>query len=464
MEQAAAAIDALRAEFMKACRAGDHAKIRSLAKRLPSVNFMEKGSIFGEQAPLHFICFGKKAEDVLWFLEHTDADPCLKAGDEWTVLHYACRDGLEPVVRKLLELKVPLDEPNGEVDTALIEACNSGHANIVKLLLEAGAKPDITDEMDRTPLIVACAAGKEECAALLAAGGFDVDHATSFERESALHFAAREGLLRVVFTLLKMGCLPSQKTLAGKNCLMFAAKGGSVGATRIFLEIGFKKALEEKDLQGRTSLHHAAAGLHPATVSLLIEAGADIEARFKGRCRAIHCALDRFGLADVDDDDEIWHDANSDPRAEEKMQTLIKLIEMGCELDFDQPGGFRDGAFEADLANALAPFLQEVALLPSGPIKPFRRLLRWGLDSGRIEETAEDEDFPLQGAAKSAEEAAEMKEARLSELKDDAWKRRRHLCIDRALWRKPAAPSEAKKAKGGESQSASQPAAGAGKA
>jgi cytohesin len=89
----------------------------------------------------------------------------------------AALDGSDGMVRALLEVGAPADEPDEEGMTPLAWAAASdpGHAEIVEALLSAGADPNVRAFDGRTPLALAESNGYWHIADRLRAAGARCD-------------------------------------------------------------------------------------------------------------------------------------------------------------------------------------------------------------------------------------------------------------------------------------------------
>jgi hypothetical protein len=129
----------------------------------------------------------------------------------------------------------------------------------------AGAYEDffVGVELDR-PAIVAP----------LLAKGFDVN-ARDPRGQHALYVALREGSMQVAELLLRTpGLQPDAVNAAGETLLMMAALRGQVKAMQRLLALGAQVHRE-----GWTPLHYAASGESGAAITLLLDEGAEIDAR-----------------------------------------------------------------------------------------------------------------------------------------------------------------------------------------
>ena len=143
---------------------------------------------------------------------------------------------------------------------ALGNAAGAGHAEIVGILLDAGADPSHA-------LGNAAGAGHAEIVGILLDAGADPSE--------ALDDAARAGHAEIVGILLDAGANPSLGLPA-------AAQRGQTKTVATLLRAGGDPNNERLTYRGRlslTPLHWAAMEGHLEVVKLLIEAGADIEAR-----------------------------------------------------------------------------------------------------------------------------------------------------------------------------------------
>jgi len=157
-----------------------------------------------------------------------------------------------------------------------VAAC-VGNAVAVKRLLDAGADVDETDACGWTPLYVATKAGHARVAAMLIAKGADLRR--SFARESGyLHIAAATKQPLVVRLLLSKGVDTSAENKYGKTPFYLGLRTGDLETVREFLVAG---RLPDTSSVGWSPLHVAAQACSPGVVKLLLEHGADVNARIK---------------------------------------------------------------------------------------------------------------------------------------------------------------------------------------
>jgi ankyrin repeat protein len=161
---------------------------------------------------------------------------------EGTALLDALRNADEARAFRLIDSRIDLDRLDETGATALMWAVQRGNANLTRQLLEAGANPDIGDSSGLGPLQIAVGLGARDIALMLIAHGADVKAARD-SGETVLMTAARAGQLEVMKHLIAGG--------ADVN-----AFEGQFHQTALMWSAGY-----------------------PEQVKLLIEHGADIEAR-----------------------------------------------------------------------------------------------------------------------------------------------------------------------------------------
>jgi ankyrin repeat protein len=153
--------------------------------------------------------------------------------------------------------------------TPLHHACAGDRPRIARLLVAAGANPAATDSFGRTPLHDAAAASLEDLVVVL------LDHGTKVEArdkagQTPLQLAARGAGKEAAEMLLARGAQPD---------LWVAAGLGRMTALRKMLADDPKRVSAAHPLSGDTPLHAAAWHDQIPTAALLLEAGANVEAK-----------------------------------------------------------------------------------------------------------------------------------------------------------------------------------------
>ncbi len=144
------------------------------------------------------------------------------------------------------------------------------------LLLEYGAAPDVPGTDGRTPYQQAVRTGQDQVAELLARSGAS----TALTPADQFLGACRTGD-RAAATALRAADpgLAASLTTGEHRILTDAADHGHAGAVRLMLDLGFPPDARSEQDDGATALHLAAGAGSVPTVRLLVDRGADIEAR-----------------------------------------------------------------------------------------------------------------------------------------------------------------------------------------
>lgn len=175
----------------------------------------------------------------------------------------------------------------------LVASTYAGNAEVVQLLLAAGASANDRDQFGETALTSASKRGDAKLVEILIAAGADV--ATSgggFMPRPPLAWAAEEGNVATIATLLKHG---ADKDAKGLNAALFnASVRGPTEAVSLLLEHG-ASASTPSGFAGYTPLMGAAysENMSVETARLLLTRGADINAKGATGATAVDLARKR---------------------------------------------------------------------------------------------------------------------------------------------------------------------------
>jgi ankyrin repeat protein len=191
----------------------------------------------------------------------------LFAGD--APLAAAAARGDLAAVRALLAKGTVVDALEVDGTTALHAAVDADHLDVADALLRAGANASRGDRYGVTPL----------------------------------YLAAVNGSPAMIRRLIDAGADPNSTDPAGETTLMTAARTGVVDAMRVLLERGARVDARDPEFQ-QTALMIAAREDHPAAVSLLISAGAAVNAQtrkgpvpaFVPPCKGTGCGSEGVGI------------------------------------------------------------------------------------------------------------------------------------------------------------------------
>jgi ankyrin repeat protein len=188
------------------------------------------------------------------------------------VLYLAAFDGDHECLRLVLPYA-----PDMTATTALSAAIEmQAGPGLTGLLLEYGAAPDVPGRDGRTPYQQAVRTGQDQVADLLAR------HGASSVLSSADGFLAacrRADRAAATAVIAATPDLAAQLTAEDHRILTDAADHGHTEAVRLMLDLGFPPGTRSGQADGATALHLAAAAGSTGTVRLLLDRGADIEAR-----------------------------------------------------------------------------------------------------------------------------------------------------------------------------------------
>ena len=187
--------------------------------------------------------FQAKAKNLAgWVMASLLSVASLSAADLRLVEAAKNRD--RAAVRSLLEQKVDVNAAQPDGATALAWAAHWNELETADLLIRAGTTVNAANDYGVTPLSLACAKG----------------HAAMVEK------------------LLDAKADPNKAQSTGETPVMTCARTGSVDAVKALLAHGGNAKAKETS-RGQTALMWAVAQRHPEVARLLIERGADVNAR-----------------------------------------------------------------------------------------------------------------------------------------------------------------------------------------
>ena len=236
--------------------------------------------------------------------------------------------GDETKTRELLAQRYDVNCKDDDGITPLLLAARYKHENIIRLLLEQGAHPgaksnqgnttlqwlawnpgipitetlidlllsnrpplDVANDVGSTPLVEACGAGELLLATRLIRHGANT-RATSRFGWTALHQAAYSGGAQMIHLLVTNGAELEAKSSNGKTPLHSAVHNeyDHCDTVKQLLRAGADKEAEAEGYWRRTPLHFAIIKHHNASVTCLLESGANVEASDSDGLRPLHHA------------------------------------------------------------------------------------------------------------------------------------------------------------------------------
>jgi len=215
-----------------------------------------------------------------------------------TLLHAAAEEGNTELARFLLDRGADVNVRDNDGVTPIHIAAMGVEDDLVRFLLKRGADITAKENSGNTPLHNACIPimAVPTIPRLLLSHGADIN-ARDRDGETPLHKAARSFRSETVDLLLQRGAIHNIHT---------AAMAGDAGKVEEFLDSGI--AVDSRDRYDATPLHWAAEYGRTEVAEILLEHGADINARkysaliyYSGMTYGntpLHCAT-RWGRAEV---------------------------------------------------------------------------------------------------------------------------------------------------------------------
>lgn len=237
--------------------------------------------------PLHIAARKDQAEIIALLIEK-GADP-LRGTEhlpDYTALDDAVRFGSEKAAEALALSGGFNDNPkNGEAN-ALHRACEKGKAAIVSALLRAGADPNLLSPAGQTPLLLAVAHKQPEVADVLlkkiAVQAAINMHRTESEGQArtAFQLAVARGETDVVRKMLPLGVFVNEADAEGLTPVMQALSRGNVEILSLLINAGAdlnkRVGAHGTPLDYTASLRGLTEPLRGEIAQMLVDAGADV--------------------------------------------------------------------------------------------------------------------------------------------------------------------------------------------
>jgi len=202
-----------------------------------------------------------------------------------TPLGVASRWGHTEAVRLLLEHGADTEIRDGDDWCPLERAVENGRVEDVRVLLEHGADVKVRDKTNVTALHVSSSYGHPAVVRVLLEYGADANSKTNSD-ETPLHWALNEGIVQV---LLEYGADPNAKDGYNRTPLDVALGEQRPKVARLLRDNG---AEANEDNSSTSPLHVASANGQLADVRVLLEKGADTNAKGNGNETPLHCTSD----------------------------------------------------------------------------------------------------------------------------------------------------------------------------
>ena len=235
-------------------------------------------------------------------------------------LHYAAFQGDVRTIERLLKQNPSLVNAMHQGRTLLHAMVSRNDYEMIQTALRAGADVNARDKNDKPPLYWAMVMTTKDIhvAKMLLSAGADVN-AKIGSSETLLHWAAGHDRTKWIRLLITNKANLQAKDEKGRTPLQLAIERSYENAASVLLDEGaeldvfsaaalgkkdgLRKLLVKKpdlvratDYQSGTALHWAARKGQKETAEILLDYGADINARDKDKMAPLHHAIMRYGL------------------------------------------------------------------------------------------------------------------------------------------------------------------------
>ncbi|XP_066927224.1 uncharacterized protein [Clytia hemisphaerica] len=150
-------------------------------------------------------------------------------------------------VESLIKSGADVNATDRAGQTVLHEVSKAWHTDVAKFLLDKKAEINKGDRFGRTPLHLSAAVGYVEMVEFLIANGANINQKTKGEKQTPIHYAARNNAVATLKVLLRLGASITDRDYKARTPLFVAAENGRQEAARMLLEAGAPAAVYDDE-------------------------------------------------------------------------------------------------------------------------------------------------------------------------------------------------------------------------
>jgi ankyrin repeat protein len=243
--------------LVTAMRNQDVAAARTLLSEGVGVNVQDSDTA----TALHWAAHWNDAEAARMLLD-AGAEPNAQNRFGVTALHLAAVQHNEQLIEAMLDAGADPNAAYGDGETAFMSAARAGHAGVVRLMIQHGADVTAAESWHgQTALMWAVQENHADAVSVMVDAGADIN------RRSTAH-----DWIKIDYS---SGNVPKTRDLGGLTPLHFAARHGSIDAASVLIAAGADLNAPEPMYQ-LTPLQTAVVNGYYQLATKLVEAGADV--------------------------------------------------------------------------------------------------------------------------------------------------------------------------------------------
>ena len=229
-------------------------------------------------------------ETVRYLVTVPEVDVNHSGDDSLTALHIAAQENHPEVAEVLIDAGADIEVKHNNGRSPLFQASEFGNLRVLKVLVKAGAEVCVADNEGDTCLTLAAYFGHTETVRyLVGLPEVDVNHSEE-DNFTALHFAAQENHPEVVKVLIDAGADIEVKGVNEESPVLLASQEGALDVVKVLVKAGAEVCVTDND--GDTCLMHAVRFGHTETArALLCMPEVDVNQSADNTWTALHTAV-----------------------------------------------------------------------------------------------------------------------------------------------------------------------------